>query len=216
MEKKLEILESRKRLDQTLSLPDLVNEGSIASLVKEKYMQSSIGMDDDSIGKIVEIRTKEVTNFLDMLRSASKQENNTSSSPSNSCKDWKVKQDTDQLRVMYREGPHGSPYHTLLAEGFANGPMDVCLCVSWESTLYRKWWPQYSVPTFKIVVSSRLQKVQIGEEIFLMRMKVPWPVSDREVVLHYFEIEYFKEDLLLILIKSVKYFLLSLFIDFIL
>jgi len=27
---------------------------------------------------------------------------------------------------MYREGPHGTPFHTLLAEGFADGPIDVC------------------------------------------------------------------------------------------
>ena len=37
-----------------------------------------------------------------------------------------IKQDTEQLRVMYREGPHGTPFHTLLAEGFADGPIDVC------------------------------------------------------------------------------------------
>jgi hypothetical protein len=37
-----------------------------------------------------------------------------------------VKQDTDQLRVMYREGPEGTPFHTLLLEGFADGPLDVC------------------------------------------------------------------------------------------
>lgn len=39
---------------------------------------------------------------------------------------FQVKQDTDQLRVMYREGPHGTPFHTLLAEGYADGPIDVC------------------------------------------------------------------------------------------
>lgn len=38
-----------------------------------------------------------------------------------------MKQDTDQLRVMYREGPEGTPFHTLLAEGFADGPIDVCM-----------------------------------------------------------------------------------------
>jgi hypothetical protein len=39
---------------------------------------------------------------------------------------WQVKQDTDQLRVMYREGPEGTPFHTLLLEGYADGPIDVC------------------------------------------------------------------------------------------
>ncbi|KAG0492516.1 hypothetical protein HPP92_005914, partial [Vanilla planifolia] len=63
-------------------------------------------------------------------------------------------------------------------------------------------WPQYSIPTFKIVGSSCLKKVRIGEEISFIRVKVPWPLVDREAVLHYFEIEYFREDLILVLIKT--------------
>ncbi|KAH0460351.1 hypothetical protein IEQ34_011014 [Dendrobium chrysotoxum] len=226
--KKQMILESRKRLDNALSLPDLVNEDSIASLVKEQLIQSSSRSNREDVGKILESRTIEVANFLEMLRSAS----GTSNPHLKFQKDWKVKQDTDELRVMYCEGPHGSPFHTLLAEGFADGSMDVCLCVSWESTLYKKWWPQYNVPTFKIIASLCLQKVRIGEEISLIRqnkghilymcsclcflvltftcikfqerVKVPWPVSDREAVVHYFEIEYFKEDLILVLIKTLS------------
>ena len=34
-----------------------------------------------------------------------------------------LKQDTGQLRVMYREGPKGTPFHTLLAEGFIYSPL---------------------------------------------------------------------------------------------
>ncbi|KAG0492462.1 hypothetical protein HPP92_005860 [Vanilla planifolia] len=201
MEMKQEILECRQRLDSTLSKPDLVNADSIASLIKEKLVASS---GSSKNGNYVQNRTVEVTNFLEMLRSASGYENKASISHSNLHKDWKLKQDSDQLRVMYREGSHGSPFHTLLAEGFADGPMDVCLCVSWESTLYKKWWPQYSIPTFKIVRSSCLKKVRIGEEISFIRVKVPWPLVDREAVLHYFEIEYFREDLILVLIKTIS------------
>lgn len=200
MRKKQEIFESRRRLDNTLSLPDLMNEDSIASLIKEQLIQSSLRSNTSDVGKIVGSRTSEVANFLEMLRSASGSDN----SDLKFLKDWKVKQDTDQLRVMYCEGPHGSPFHTLLAEGFADGPMDVCLCVSWELSLYKKWWPQYNIPTFKIIASSCLQKVRTGEEISLIRMKVPWPVSDREAILHYFEIEYIKEDLILVLIKTLS------------
>lgn len=39
---------------------------------------------------------------------------------------FQVKQDTEELRVMYREGPEGTPFHTLLAEGYVDGPVDVC------------------------------------------------------------------------------------------
>lgn len=35
-------------------------------------------------------------------------------------------------------------------------------------------------------------------------MKVPWPVSDREALLHLFEVEYLKEDLILVLVNTVK------------
>lgn len=27
---------------------------------------------------------------------------------------------------MYREGPEGTPYHTLLAEGHVDGALDIC------------------------------------------------------------------------------------------
>jgi hypothetical protein len=34
-----------------------------------------------------------------------------------------LKQDTSILRVMYREGPEGTPYHSLCMDGLINGPM---------------------------------------------------------------------------------------------
>jgi hypothetical protein len=27
---------------------------------------------------------------------------------------------------MYREGPEGTPYHTLMVEGYVDAPVDVC------------------------------------------------------------------------------------------
>ncbi|WOK92228.1 hypothetical protein Cni_G00919 [Canna indica] len=201
MEKKRKILELRERLDKTLA--DLASEESIKSMVKNQLCHSSLSQLEGDIEEIVGKRAKEVSNFIEMLRSASGNEQKPKAHgiPHN---DWKIKQDTDQLRVMYREGPHGSPFHSLLAEGYADGPIDVCLCVSWETTLYSKWWPQYNVPTFKIIKSTCLQKVRVGEEISLVRVKVPWPISDREALLHYFEIEYLEEDLILVLINTLS------------
>ncbi|KAJ1697074.1 hypothetical protein LUZ63_005586 [Rhynchospora breviuscula] len=201
MEKKKKIVEQRERLDRTLALPDLVDKNSIRSLVKFQLLRS--GLEGD-IDLIVDKRTNEVSNFLDMLRSASGNDEAIPKPHGTTSNDWKLKQDTDQLRVLYREDPHGMPFHTLLLEGFADGPIDVCLCVSWESSLYKKWWPQYNFPPFKIITSDVLKKVRIGEEISLMRVKVPWPVSDREALLHYFEIEYLKEDLVLVLINTIS------------
>ncbi|KAJ4762448.1 polyketide cyclase/dehydrase/lipid transport superfamily protein [Rhynchospora pubera] len=201
MEKKKKIVEQRERLDRTLALPDLVDGNSIRSLVKSQLLRSGLVGDIDLI---VDKRTNEVSNFLDMLRSASGNDEAIPKPHGTTSNDWKLKQDTDQLRVLYREDPHGMPFHTLLLEGFADGPIDVCLCVSWESSLYKKWWPQYNFPPFKIITSDVLKKVRIGEEISLIRVKVPWPVSDREALLHYFEIEYLKEDLVLVLINTIS------------
>uniref|UniRef100_A0A3B6IL18 START domain-containing protein n=1 Tax=Triticum aestivum TaxID=4565 RepID=A0A3B6IL18_WHEAT len=155
-----------------------------------------------NIDLIAEARAKEVSNFLEMLDTSGNERPSDIRGPQQ--KEWKVKQDTDQLRVMYREGPDGTPFHTLLAEGFADGPIDVCTCVSWESGLYRKWFPQYNLPTFKIAQSGCLKKIRIGEEISLIRVKVPWPVSEREALLHYFQFEYLKEDLVIVIMKTIS------------
>ncbi|KAF6135089.1 hypothetical protein GIB67_040400 [Kingdonia uniflora] len=116
----------------------------------------------------------------------------------------KLKEDSDRYRVMYREGPQGTPFHTLLVEGYADAPIDVCLCASWEARLYRKWWPTFSIPTFKVIAANSLEKVRIGEEISLVRMKVPWPLHNREVVLNYFELECFEDDLIIVLLNSIS------------
>ncbi|XP_052729107.1 uncharacterized protein LOC108326916 isoform X2 [Vigna angularis] len=136
-----------------------------------------------------------------MLRSASG-DNSAGSSTSRS--DWKLKQDTEDFRVMYREGPEGTPFHTLLVEGYVDGPLDLSLCLSWESFLYKKWWPQFTIPSFKVLVSERLQRVQIGEHISLVRMKVPWPLSTREAIVHYYLFEYFQDDLVVVLLNTVS------------
>ena len=39
---------------------------------------------------------------------------------------FQMKHDDEEFRVMYREGPKGTPFHTLLVEGFVDGPVDIC------------------------------------------------------------------------------------------
>ncbi|XXG42511.1 hypothetical protein AAC387_Pa01g2777 [Persea americana] len=204
MDKKRQILELRKKLEKTLASPALSNDESITSLVKSQLLRSSSCETEGDIGDVIQRRTKEVSNFLEILRSASGNDCDTVKTNGMLHKDWKLKQDNDQIRVMYREGPQGTPFHTLLAEGYVDGPIDVCLCLSWETTLYRKWWPQFNIPPFKIIMSKCLQKVRIGEEISLVRVKVPWPVSAREALLHYFELEYVEDDLIIVLINTVS------------
>lgn len=162
------ISEYRNRLDKTLSSPDLTNVETLKILVKDQILNSSNIDSQEYIDRITEHRTKEVSNFLSMLRSASVNDEGSKHGDS-SHHSWKVKQDTEEFRVMYREGPEGTPFHTLLVEGYVDGPADVCLCISCEASLYPKWWPQTTVPTFKITSSQCVKKVRTGEQICLVR-----------------------------------------------
>lgn len=196
------ITQYRERLDKALDSDDLTNEERLKALVKNQLIYSSRNGLPAYIDDVVDRRTKEVSNFLDMLRSASA--GNDEAKRSEAHVDWKLKQDTQEYRVMYREGPKGSPYHTLLVEGYVDGPLDICLCISMESNLYKKWWPQSMFPPFKIVTTECVQKVGISEQISFVRMKVPWPVSAREALVHYFVLEYFQDDIVVVLLTSLS------------
>ncbi|ERM93663.1 uncharacterized protein LOC18421614 isoform X1 [Amborella trichopoda] len=200
--KKKRISENREKLDRTLFSPDLTDKEVVKSIVENQLSKSLPDQKEGDFNRIVQKHTSNVWNLLEMLRSASEVE--TCQSPTVPHNNWKMKEDGDQIRIMYREGPEGSPYHTLLCEGYIDGAIDNCLCVSWESDLYPKWWPQPSFPTFKVMLSKSLKKLRIGEEISLIRLKVPWPLSTREVILHYCEIEYFEQDLIIVLLNSVS------------
>ncbi|KAI3843298.1 hypothetical protein MKW92_021310 [Papaver armeniacum] len=190
MGNKEKILEYRQRLDKTLASHDLSNEEAIKCRLKNELLHSSPFENQEYVENIVDKSGKEVLNCLDMLRSVRDG-------------DWKLKQDTDEYRVMYRQGPPGTPLHSLLVEGFVDGPMDVCVCLGWEVGLYHRWWPQFTFPTFKIIESKCVQKVRIGEQIALVRMKCAWPLSAREVVVHAFEVEFLEDDLLIFVVNSV-------------
>ncbi|KAK7392720.1 hypothetical protein VNO78_21166 [Psophocarpus tetragonolobus] len=200
MEKKRKIVQYRERLDKTLASHDLTNDEMLKKLVRSQLLPSSEPEIEGYRDKLVEIKTAEVSHFLDMLRSASSDESGRSNI---SHTDWKLKQDGEEFRVMYREGPEGTPFHTMLVEGFVDGPVDVCLCISWETHLYKKWWPQSTIPTFKILSTECLQKTRIGEQLSLVRVKVSWPLSLREAIVHYYLFEYFQDDLVVVLTNSV-------------
>ncbi|KAL7096431.1 hypothetical protein ACP275_10G078500 [Erythranthe tilingii] len=204
MVEKGNISDYRNKLDKTLTSPDLTSDEIVRTLVKNQVLQSLASESEEYNEYVVERRSREMSNFLNMLRSASANEVEMSKSINESLNGWKIKQDTDEFRVMYREGPEGTPLHTLLVEGYVDGTVDVCVCVSSESDLYRKWWPQTAIPTFKVTSSECLQKVRIGEQISLVRMKVSWPLSSREALVHYFVFEYFQDGLVVVLLNSIS------------
>ncbi|XP_027365085.1 uncharacterized protein LOC113872062 [Abrus precatorius] len=201
MEKKRKIVQYRERLDRTLASPDLTNDEMLKKLVRSQLQPSSELNVEGYREKLAETKTAEISNFLDMLRSASSDDGGRSNT---SHTDWKLKQDGEEFRVMYREGPEGTPFHTMLVEGFVDGPVDVCLCISWETSLYKKWWPQSTIPSFKILSAECLHQVQIGEQLSLVRVKVSWPLSTREAIVHYYLFEYFQDDLIVVLTNSVS------------
>ncbi|GMH22981.1 hypothetical protein Nepgr_024824 [Nepenthes gracilis] len=193
------IAQYREKLDRTLESGRLTDGETLKALVKDHILRSQVidGYIDDVIAK----RTAELSNLLDMLRSASDSYNRSAHHKLHAS--WKLKQDNEDFRVMYREGPQGSPFHTLLVEGYIDAPIDVCLCVSWEAALYPTWFPETRIPTFKIIAAKCLQKVRIGEQISLVRVKLSWPLSNREAVMHFCEFEYFEDDLIVVLMKTV-------------
>ncbi|XP_042015317.1 uncharacterized protein LOC121763375 [Salvia splendens] len=196
MDGKGTISDYRNKMDTTLASPDLKNHEKLQTLVRNQILQYSDLQLEGGIENVIERRSNELSNFLGMLRSTADSDRLSSS--------WKVKHDTEEFRVMYREGPEGTPLHTLLVEGYVDGPLDVCMCISWESGLYSKWWPQTAIPSFKVISSHCLQRVGPGEQISLVRMKVSWPLSSREAVIHYFAFEYFQDDLMVVLLNSIS------------
>lgn len=192
----------RDKLDQTLSSHDLVSNDLLKNLVKNQMLRS--GDLQACSDNVVERRTKEVANFLSMLRSTSVTDSEKAKSSEAAHGVWKVKQDTEEYRVMYREGPEGTPFHTLLVEGYVDGPSDVCLCISWGAEFYKKWWPQTTIPTFKVSASECVQKVREGEQICLVRMKLSWPLSSREALVHFFVFEYLQDGLIVVLLNSIS------------
>ncbi|CAL1370719.1 unnamed protein product [Linum trigynum] len=185
----------RERLDRTLASPALTDLAKLKIIISKQL--------EGSDEKVIEKRAIEASNFLDMLRGAGVSENGDSQRTKATVGEWNLKESNEEFRVMYREGPQGTPMHTLFVEGFVDGPTDTCLCLGWESTLYHKWWPQLSFPNFKIAISKSLQKVRFGEQISLLRMKIAWPLSARESVLHYFMFEYLEEGLIVVLLNSI-------------
>ncbi|XP_065867001.1 uncharacterized protein [Euphorbia lathyris] len=194
MGKKGKISEYRERLDRTLASHELTDDDSLQTLIRNQLLEFSLDKNDGCSDNVIQKKTTEVSNFLDMLRSAS----------ANQHGEWKLKDDNEDYRVMYRQGPHGTPLHTLLVEGYIDGPVDACLCVGWESTLFAKWWPHITFPPFKITMCKCLQKVRIGEHISLVRVKVTWPLSAREAVVQFFLFEYLKDGLVVVLLNSIS------------
>lgn len=207
------VSEGRQRLEATLSSPALTNKDSVYHMLCSQLSVSSSSSsslhnnyDSNSIQEMAQSRFVKLWDLLELLRSASGEHNHNldaTTEDETSTEGWKLKHDTGQLRVMYREGPKGTPFHTLLAEGLIYSPLKSALCLAWEAPSYKFWWPQMTVPTFKIDESRWVKRCSIGEDLSLIRVKVPWPLAAREVLMYAFELEVFDEELIIVLLHSV-------------
>ncbi|MCI07088.1 START-2 domain protein [Trifolium medium] len=88
MENRKNIVQYRERLDKTLTSFDLTNDQKLKSLVESQFCRSSQSeMELEGYDEKLEIKTAELSNCLDMMRSVSADENGGSST---SHADWKV------------------------------------------------------------------------------------------------------------------------------
>ncbi|GAB4857170.1 hypothetical protein Ancab_015080 [Ancistrocladus abbreviatus] len=200
MLKNSKIAQCRQRLDKTLESHQLTDEKSLKSLVKDQILRSPELNNEGYIDNLVKKRAAEVSDFLNMLRSASDDHVTLPNETPNGS--WKLKHANEECRVMYQEGPLGSPFHTLLVEGHVDAPLDTCLYVAWEASFFPTLFPESRVPSCK-VTSKCLQKVRIGEQIILVRMKLSWPLSNRDAIIHYIELECFEDDLIIVLMNTI-------------
>ncbi|PON42076.1 START-like domain containing protein [Parasponia andersonii] len=226
MDKKHNIVQYRERLDRTLASPKLTNVKTLKSLVKNQILQSSGQETEGCSETVIEKRTDETSNFLDMLRSVSGNGNEGSKTRDTaSHPEWKLKQDNEEFRVMYREGPEGSPFHSLLVEGYVDGPLDVYVSHGSQPSTRNAptsviRWHLLDVPwvcgvggTLRVnafdaklctISAARAFTVDRRDSFDLERVKVSWPLSTREAVVHYFLFEYLEDDLLVVILNTVS------------
>ncbi|GAB2235599.1 hypothetical protein Drorol1_Dr00026029 [Drosera rotundifolia] len=115
--------EYRQKLDKSLLAHNLVDEDALRTLVKDQILCSREGGQEGSVEKLVQKRTTELSNLLGMLRSGSEKYVR---SPRQPYASWKVKQDSEKFRSMYREGASGTPVHTFFVDGYVDALLDSC------------------------------------------------------------------------------------------
>ncbi|KAL3683938.1 hypothetical protein R1sor_001960 [Riccia sorocarpa] len=208
--------EGCRSLDRTLASPAFSHRENVNLIVKRHLVKSSLANADGKLSvneltlggkyfdEVAQHWSSKIWTFLEKLRSASTESISNFSASDNGSgpREWKVKDQNERHRVMYREGPVGTPFHTLCLDGVMDGHMADALCVGWEVPNYKDWVPQFTVPTFKLTEAKWLRKVRVGEALSMLRLKVPWPVTPREIVMSSFELEYFDEDLIIVLLES--------------
>ncbi|CAI5536710.1 unnamed protein product [Closterium sp. Naga37s-1] len=179
------------------------NKGNIAP------NSSAGGAGDDAAGKparsarfsekVVEARTRELIDVLDSLRTAG-EANLESLALSNECiredgvdcgddRQWRLKEEGKEHRVLYRKGPEGTPLHEICLEGIIHGPLDTLLAVVWEVPFFKDWWPQFSVPPFKVLESKFAHRITPGLELSYLQFKSPWPFATRELLFFAFMVQ---------------------------
>ncbi|CAI5457880.1 unnamed protein product [Closterium sp. Yama58-4] len=142
--------------------------------------------------KMVEARTRELIDVLDSLRTAGEANLESLALSSESIREdgvdcgddrqWRLKEEGKEHRVLYRKGPEGTPLHEICLEGIIHGPLDTLLAVVWEVPFFKDWWPQFSVPPFKVLESKFAHRIAPGLELSYLQFRSPWPFATRELL----------------------------------
>lgn len=198
METCKKVEEYRKRFDMSLLGEKLVNAESLKSLVRKQILCSAGEKERGLVDYLVRKRTAEVSDVLDMLRSGAE---NYAPLPHKPFPKWKVKQDNEKFRAMYRAGLGGTAIHTITVDGYVDAPLDACLYVSFETSLYPIGFPE---SRFHKLTTDYCKRIRLGEQVALLRAKLAWPLSDRELLLHFSVLEYYEDDLIIVLLNSVS------------
>lgn len=190
--------EYKKKLDKSLLASSLVDEEKLRMLVKKQILCSADDPPRGPIENLVNKRTTQVSTLLDMLRSGSE---NYVHSPRKPYATWKVKQDNENFRCMYREGPQGTLIHSLCLDGQVDAPLDACLYVTYETSAYPIAFPD---SRFHKVTEEYYKKIRLGEQLSLMRLKLPWPLTRREILIQFSLLEYYEDGLVFVLLNTIS------------
>eukprot|EP00271_Cylindrocystis_brebissonii_P015727 TRINITY_DN38711_c0_g1_i1.p1 TRINITY_DN38711_c0_g1~~TRINITY_DN38711_c0_g1_i1.p1 ORF type:complete len:649 (+),score=95.95 TRINITY_DN38711_c0_g1_i1:1030-2976(+) len=205
------LLECRHLMDEALLDAELMDKRLLRELIRRRFDDDSDEPNPRNVAA-VDTHLEDVWDFLEDIRSTSEAKTgNLRLSRSDSFgestgghdREWKLKDDTGLYRVMYRKGPEGTPLHALALEGVIEGPAAMALAIAWEAPKFKEWWPQFSVPPFKIVDSKWVKRIRPGQDVGYIRFKVPWPFATREVAIAAFEMEYVNRGLVIAVMKSV-------------